>query len=263
MSLLDALKRYTVVVADTGDIDAIRAHRPQDATTNPSLLLKAAQAAAVPPPGGRRAGRGRRARPTGARRAPRPSWTGWRWRSAARSSRSSRAACPPRWMRGTASTPRPRWPRRAAIIALYEAAGVRARARAGQDRQHLGGHPRRRAARARGHPLQPHAALQLRAGGGVRRGRRHADLAVRRPHLRLLPQGAGRRDPAWTTIPACTSVRRIYAYFKKHGYRTQVMGASFRRVEQITPARRLRPADHQPGAAGRAGRDGRRSRRRR
>ena len=43
MSLLESLKRYTVVVADTGDIDAIRQHQPQDATTNPSLLLKAAQ----------------------------------------------------------------------------------------------------------------------------------------------------------------------------------------------------------------------------
>ena len=45
MSLLESLKRYTVVVADTGDIDAIRQHQPQDATTNPSLLLKAAQQA--------------------------------------------------------------------------------------------------------------------------------------------------------------------------------------------------------------------------
>ena len=43
MSLLDSLKRYTTVVADTGDIDAIAQYRPQDATTNPSLLLKAAQ----------------------------------------------------------------------------------------------------------------------------------------------------------------------------------------------------------------------------
>jgi transaldolase len=34
--------------------------------------------------------------------------------------------------------------------------------------------------------------------------------------------------------PGVSSVRRIYAYYKKHGYRTQVMGASFRRVEQIT-----------------------------
>ena len=43
MTLLESLKKYTIVVADTGDIDAIRQHRPQDATTNPSLLYKAAQ----------------------------------------------------------------------------------------------------------------------------------------------------------------------------------------------------------------------------
>src|SRR5215813_2050462 len=43
MNLLDSLKRCTTVVADTGDIDAIAAHRPQDATTNPSLLLHAAE----------------------------------------------------------------------------------------------------------------------------------------------------------------------------------------------------------------------------
>jgi transaldolase len=43
MALLDSLKRYTTVVADTGDIEAIEEYRPQDATTNPSLLLKAAQ----------------------------------------------------------------------------------------------------------------------------------------------------------------------------------------------------------------------------
>ncbi|MFZ5756075.1 MAG: transaldolase [Pseudomonadota bacterium] len=41
-SKLDQLREMTVVVADTGDIEAIRTHRPVDATTNPSLLLKAA-----------------------------------------------------------------------------------------------------------------------------------------------------------------------------------------------------------------------------
>jgi transaldolase len=43
MSLLDSLKKYTTVVADTGDIEAISKYKPQDATTNPSLLLQAAQ----------------------------------------------------------------------------------------------------------------------------------------------------------------------------------------------------------------------------
>ena len=43
MTLLESLKQYTTVVADTGDIEAIAQHRPQDATTNPSLLFQAAQ----------------------------------------------------------------------------------------------------------------------------------------------------------------------------------------------------------------------------
>jgi transaldolase len=42
-SKLDQLRDMTVVVADTGDIEAMRAFRPQDATTNPSLVFKAAQ----------------------------------------------------------------------------------------------------------------------------------------------------------------------------------------------------------------------------
>ncbi len=40
---LESLKRHSIVVADTGDIDAIARWKPQDATTNPSLLLAAAQ----------------------------------------------------------------------------------------------------------------------------------------------------------------------------------------------------------------------------
>lgn len=39
----EQLKDYTIVVADTGDIDAIQRLKPQDATTNPSLIYKAAQ----------------------------------------------------------------------------------------------------------------------------------------------------------------------------------------------------------------------------
>ena len=43
MNKLDQLKKITTVVADTGDINAISAYTPTDATTNPSLLYKAAQ----------------------------------------------------------------------------------------------------------------------------------------------------------------------------------------------------------------------------
>lgn len=43
MNQLDQLKLHTTVVADTGDFQAIQAYAPQDATTNPSLILKAVQ----------------------------------------------------------------------------------------------------------------------------------------------------------------------------------------------------------------------------
>ena len=42
MNQLEALKAMTIVVADTGDIEAIRQYQPEDATTNPSLILSAA-----------------------------------------------------------------------------------------------------------------------------------------------------------------------------------------------------------------------------
>ncbi len=43
MTLLESLKQYTTVVADTGDFETIAAYKPQDATTNPSLLYNASQ----------------------------------------------------------------------------------------------------------------------------------------------------------------------------------------------------------------------------
>ncbi len=48
-SQLEQLRQYTVVVADTGDIEAIARYKPVDATTNPSLLLKAAAIPAYAP----------------------------------------------------------------------------------------------------------------------------------------------------------------------------------------------------------------------
>lgn len=43
MNQLDALKQYTTVVADTGDFKQMATYQPRDATTNPSLILKAVQ----------------------------------------------------------------------------------------------------------------------------------------------------------------------------------------------------------------------------
>ena len=49
VSQLDQLKKFTKVVADTGDFDTIKEYTPQDATTNPSLILKAALLPAYKP----------------------------------------------------------------------------------------------------------------------------------------------------------------------------------------------------------------------
>ena len=43
MTTLDSIKKYTIVVADTGDLNAIKTFNPADATTNPSLILKVAE----------------------------------------------------------------------------------------------------------------------------------------------------------------------------------------------------------------------------
>jgi transaldolase len=43
MNTLEQLKQYSTVVADTGELEAMRRFRPEDATTNPSLILKAVQ----------------------------------------------------------------------------------------------------------------------------------------------------------------------------------------------------------------------------
>ena len=49
MSSLDQLKKLTTVVADTGEFEAMRTFKPQDATTNPSLILAASKVAQYAP----------------------------------------------------------------------------------------------------------------------------------------------------------------------------------------------------------------------
>lgn len=49
MNQLEQLKQFTTVVADTGDFETMRSYAPQDATTNPSLILKAAKQEAYRP----------------------------------------------------------------------------------------------------------------------------------------------------------------------------------------------------------------------
>ncbi len=105
MNLLDQLRSMTVVVADTGDIESIAQYQPRDTTTNPSLLLKAAQMSQY---------RGLLEQAIGHAQSLggdrmlrfRPAPTSWRSPSARRSSSSSPAGSPPRSMPGSPSIPR-------------------------------------------------------------------------------------------------------------------------------------------------------------
>jgi transaldolase len=232
MSLLDSLKRHTVVVADTGDIDAIRAHCPQDATTNPSLLLKAAQQPQS------------RARVDGALAdAARGTAQGaarteaFMDRLAVAFGREILAIIPGRV--STEVDARHSFDTDASlvkareIIRLYESAGI------GRDRVLV----------KLGSTWEGIRAAELLEREGI-----HCNLtllfsfaqavACAEAGVTLISPFVGRiydyhRKARGAEIPAAddpgvASVRRIYAYFKKHGYATQVMGASFRRLEQIT-----------------------------
>ncbi len=233
MSLLESLKRYTVVVADTGDVDAIRAHRPQDATTNPSLLLKAAQqpqyrhlvdgalaaAADVAAPGAE------------------ARTEAFMDRLAVAFGREILQIVPgrvstevdARYSFDTGAT----LAKARDIIALYEAAGV----------------SRERVLVKIGSTWEGIRAAEVLEREGIRCNLTllfsfAQAVACAEAGVTLISPFVGRiydyhRKARGTEIPVdedpgVVSVRRIYAYFKKHGYATQVMGASFRRLEQIT-----------------------------
>ena len=232
MSLLDSLKRYTVVVADTGDIDAIRRHTPQDATTNPSLLLKAAQQPQYRGlVDGALAEAARAAAPGEARTEA------FMDRLAVAFGREILQIVPGRVSTevdakhsfDTAATER----KAHDIIALYEAAGV------GRDRilVKIGSTWEGIRAAERLEREGIHCNLTLLFSFAQAVACAEAGATLISPFVGRIydyhRKARGSEIPV-DDDPGVQSVRRIYAYFKKHGYATQVMGASFRRVEQIT-----------------------------
>ncbi|MGE0814141.1 MAG: transaldolase [Vicinamibacterales bacterium] len=232
MSLLDSLKRHTVVVADTGDIDAIRQHRPQDATTNPSLLLKAAQQAQY-------RGLVDAALEAAARVAP----AGPARTDAFMSRLAVAFGCEIlKIVPGRVSTEvdaRHSFDTDATlakareIIALYSEAGVKA------DRVlvKIGSTWEGIQAAARLERDGIHCNLTLLFSMAQAVACADAGVTLISPFVGRIydyyRKARGAEIPA-EDDPGVQSVRRIYAYYKKHGYTTQVMGASFRRVSQIT-----------------------------
>ncbi|MGB7478719.1 MAG: transaldolase [Burkholderiaceae bacterium] len=225
MNQLEQLKRYTTVVADTGDFQAMKAFAPHDATTNPSLILKAVQkdeyrpllAAAV---------RENRDRPAAEIIDRLLVAFGLEILSIIPGRVSTETDA--RLSFDTEATVA----RGRALIALYEAAGI-----------------------ARERVLIKIASTWegIRAAEVLQREGIRCNMTL----LFSLPQAAACADAGAQLIspfvgriydwykkstgqeyagaddPGVQSVRRIYAYYKQFGYRTEVMGASFRNTSQI------------------------------
>jgi transaldolase len=231
MSQLDALQQHTVVVADTGDLEAIAKLRPQDATTNPSLLLKAAQMPAY------------RELVSGALRETSSLGLGSEARAAAftnrlavRFGREILKLIPGRVsteVDASLSFDREGTMERAReLIRLYEAAGV--------ERERV--------------LIKVGATWEgIRAAEQLEREGIHCNLtllfsfaqavACAEAGVTLISPFVGRiydwhkkargADIAIEDDPGVASVVRIYEHYKRFGYRTEVMGASFRKTAQV------------------------------
>ncbi|HET9703829.1 MAG TPA: transaldolase [Vicinamibacterales bacterium] len=231
MSVLDSLKRFTTVVADTGDIEAMRQFRPQDATTNPSLLLKAAQQAQYRPLVEAALADAERLGGTEAKRTE-----AFMDRLAVNFGREILKIVPGRV--STEVDARLSFDTAASIakarelIELYERAGIarqRILIKVGSTWEGI-----RAAAELEREGIHCNLTLLFSFAQAV---------ACAEAGVTLISPFVGRiydyyRKERGAEIPAADdpgvkSVTRIYEYYKKYGYTTQVMGASFRKVEQI------------------------------
>ncbi|MBN9462797.1 MAG: transaldolase [Burkholderiales bacterium] len=226
MNALEQLKRFTTVVADTGDFNTMRAYGPRDATTNPSLILKAVS---------------------------KPEYRSLLTRTLAAHPGEDVAAVCDRLLVGFGAEILAIVPGRVStevdarlafdveatiakarhLVALYEEAGF------GRERVLV-----KVASTWEG----------IRAAEALENEGIHCNLTL----LFSFPQAVACADAGVTLIspfvgriydwyrkhdgvddyapeedPGVLSVRRIYTYYKKFGYPTEVMGASFRSVGQV------------------------------
>ena len=248
MKLLDALKKYTTVVADTGDIEAIARCRPQDATTNPSLLFHAAQMPAY--------------RHLVDEATELAQEKGGSHEQMAEEFidhlfvlfGSEILKVVP----GRVST-------EVAASLSFDTEGTIAKARKLISLYDKKGVGRQRILIKIASTWEGIRAAELLEKEGI-----HCNLtllfsfaqavACAEAGVTLISPFVGRiydwykKEQGGAEIPAdqdpgVASVTRIYNYYKKYGYKTQVMGASFRNVNQIIRLGRIGPANHQSRTA--------------
>jgi len=225
---LESLKQHSIVVADTGDVESIARLKPQDATTNPSLLLKSAQDA--------------RYRPLLDAALAQAKAAGEDLSGAIDRLFVAFGCEILKHVPGRVSTevdPRLSFDTEASIakarhlIALYEAAGVsRSRVliklattwegiRAAEKLERDG----------------IHCNLTLLFGMAQAIACADAGVTLISPFVgRIYDWYCAQQKVADIPLeqdPGVASVTRIYNYYKQHGYHTEVMGASFRKVGQV------------------------------
>jgi transaldolase len=224
-SQLESLRRHSTVVADTGDIDAIARWRPQDATTNPSLLLAAAQDARFRPLVEEALERGRgAAEPT----------LEWLFVLFGRDILKH--------MPGRVST-------EVDARLSFDAEGSMAKAHRFIELYATAGVARERVLVKLASTWEGIRAAEKLEREGIRCNMTllfsfAQAVACADAGVTLISPFVGRiydwhkaarkvEDIALEDDPGVASVTRIYQYYKKFGYATQVMGASFRKTGQI------------------------------
>ena len=224
-SSLDQLKTLTVVVADTGDFNAMRAYAPRDATTNPTLILKAAQ---------------------------KPEYRGLLDQATAKyKGEGVESMCDRLLVRfgleilaivpGRVSTEvdsrlsfdtEATVQRARRLIELYREAGI------GKDRVLIKIAATWEGIRAAGRLENEgiHCNLTLLFGFAQAVSCADAGVTLISPFVGRIYDWYKKRDGrefAGDDDPGVQSLRRIHSYYKKFGYPTEVMGASFRNIGQI------------------------------
>ena len=230
MNQLDALKQFTTVVADTGDFQQIAQFQPQDATTNPSLILRAVQQPQY---------------------APLLQETVERFRGRALDELTDRLlvrfGCEIlKLIPGRVSTEvdarlafdeDETYTRAERIIELYEAAGIsplRVLIKIAATWEGI-----RAARRLQGRGINCNLTLLFSLDQAAACAQ--AGVQLISPFVgRIYDWHKQRAGSAWDEAanagaadPGVQSVRRIFNYYKRHGISTEIMGASFRNAGQI------------------------------
>ena len=230
MNQLEQLKQYTTIVADTGDFQSIKAFAPRDATTNPSLILKAVQKAEYRPllEQARKQADGQAGGQAQVEDVCDRLLIGFGAEILKIIPGRISTEVDARLSFDTEAT----IAKARRLVELYEAAGI----------------PRKRvliktastwegiAAAERLERESIHCNLTLLFGFPQAVACADAGVTLISPFVGRIYDWHRKHDGSDFTAeddPGVLSVRRIYTYYKRFGYETEVMGASFRNIGQV------------------------------